>query len=80
MNNQQHSPVKINPSLIPLGVVYREAVSGIAQGGLLRWRGADLKSPMVLNGIKDEFKVFSQGINTTNMSMADVWSLFIRQF
>jgi hypothetical protein len=52
---------------------------GINAGGLLRWRGSDLKSPLVLESIKHELVSFSKSAQNMK-SLEDLWALFIYQY
>lgn len=64
---------------LPLGCISRMTHQGINAGGLLRWRGSDLKSPLVLESIKHELVSFSKSAQNMK-SLEDLWALFIYQY
>lgn len=74
------TPIETNQiAKIPLGCISQMTNQGINAGGLLRWRGSDLKSPLVLESIKHELVLFSKSTQNKK-SLEDLWALFIYQY
>lgn len=82
-----HGPTALNNTAVQLNIISRLtlgqilllATKGIAEGGLLRWRGADLKSPLVLESTKNELSGFAETTPSAE-SLGDLWSIFIYQY